>query len=895
MREREKTMKTESAVRALVLATPLLLIGCGGSTSGDAGRQPEDMVDAYALRIQQPILDPACVRCHGPGGLRSSSPLTGYDEVLVFVKPGDAAGSELMKWITTKSMAKYATDADRAAIAAWIAEGAPRWAPANTVGPPPEPGPTRTVGMKACLVCHGTGVQFVGWLRGPHGNQEDRIGYATLPGTLESSGFPAYYGAPGLRTSPDCSASCHDPLEDGQKLSTGLSGNVPRPVVGCESCHGGGANHYGSGPIPFPRPDFTQCGQCHDKKFAHNQYHPEGDEILEKYVASPHASSLVNPAIFAAGTTNVQARCSKCHTDEGARRYKNVGGGYAALADALPDFLPPLAGATRVQCRTCHDPHDPKKLLLAEKTDGSGQRVESAEHRTCTACHQTADAIHGPASAYAWSEYQVGQGTFNASRVLYDTHFDDAATDAIEGYVLDRRSDRACRGCHDVHAADTTINRQWARSGHGGRILEAKEEAAKVVGNASPVFAAATTKHDAPAWVYYDFKEVARQGCQHCHTTTGFRNYADSLVAIARARGQNPAADVTALRYDPAKNVFGATGKQREMLYCYGCHADNAGGVRNPGPVTSAYGTLTIPYPDAGRSNVCVPCHAGRQSGQNVAIVSNFANQSFVNAHYLAAAGLLYRTIGYEYPGRDYADPPFFRHARIGTTTSATGSGQAVDTGAGGPCVGCHLDGDRPNHRFLPYQFDAADQPAAVTVVCSKCHAGDHAKTLATLETSRTRFKDALQLLETQLAKRGLHFYEAHPYFYSAPYRTDYVESGTCSDNLPLLNWKTGGTTRFTWNTTTRRCVGTIGESGLDNTGAGNLGAAFNFNLLMHEPAAWAHNRYYAKRLVYDSIDWLDDGALNLSVEATVDALPGETSYKAGARAFLLAEGGARP
>ena len=51
------------------------------------------------------------------------------------------------------------------------------------------------------------------------------------------------------------------------------------------------------------------------------------------------------------------------------------------------------------------------------------------------------------------------------------------------------------------------------------------------------------------------------------------------------------------------------------------------------------------------------------------------------------------------------------------------------------------------------------------------------------------------------------------------------------------------------------------------------MGAAFNYNVLEHEPGAFAHNRQYATKLVYDSIDFADDGVLNNSVEATINTL----------------------
>jgi hypothetical protein len=50
------------------------------------------------------------------------------------------------------------------------------------------------------------------------------------------------------------------------------------------------------------------------------------------------------------------------------------------------------------------------------------------------------------------------------------------------------------------------------------------------------------------------------------------------------------------------------------------------------------------------------------------------------------------------------------------------------------------------------------------------------------------------------------------------------------------------------------------------------MGACFNINLLKRDPAAFAHARTYARRLIYDSIDFLDDKAMNMSVGATAVA-----------------------
>jgi hypothetical protein len=50
------------------------------------------------------------------------------------------------------------------------------------------------------------------------------------------------------------------------------------------------------------------------------------------------------------------------------------------------------------------------------------------------------------------------------------------------------------------------------------------------------------------------------------------------------------------------------------------------------------------------------------------------------------------------------------------------------------------------------------------------------------------------------------------------------------------------------------------------------MGAAFNLNLLFRDYGGFAHNDLYAKRLIFDSIDWLDD---------SVEYSAGQTIYAA--------------
>jgi hypothetical protein len=711
-----------------------------------------------------------------------------------------------------------------------------------------------------CYGCHADGLIakyadeniFSEWRDSAHGNYEG-TNYA---------GSPAYDDL----TDTTCN-SCHDDRGDGELLedyynTTGISfmGTVNRPLVGCESCHGSGDTHFGVGQMQYPDPDASICGNCHKEDSYHAEENPEGDGIYEAYQSSPHAGPVSEEAYADGSTTDAQAKCSKCHTDEGARLYKEISGGYDEL-EAAAYSTDPVADVNAVQCRTCHDAHDTSKLL---KPAGEGT---SAEYETCTACHQNEDdSYHGTNNP----EFDAADTT----RTIYDTHFDNDATNNIEGYIIDKSSDRACSDCHNPHDANNGLNDEWANSAHGGHILQTIDVTGKADVAEKP-------------WMEYNWKGSDRQACHRCHTATGFKNYADASAT-----------------YDPVNNVFAAaTGVQKEMLYCWGCHTNNVGGLRSPGsyvspryiagtatvvngsatvsgtgttwnstntPVGSLFQvsgdstinivktintttqiTLNSVYAGASASNVnysistyivptgrsvdpgtegstiCVSCHSGRQTGEfikNYPVALTGKNFGSFNSHYLAAGAIMFRTIGYEYTGLDYSNDISFIHDTIGTTGGSDGDN--------GPCVGCHMKTDE-SHSFEVVEGDlgAVTDIRAYTNVCSGCH-GNKATLISTLNTRDTQYNAALSALDAQLQGKGIYWCVNYPYFKSA---------AACGGGF-YTAWPDKDT----------------------------LGAAFNYNLLKNIPAAYVHNREYTRKLIYDSIDFLDNGALDTSVEATL-------------------------
>lgn len=708
------------------------------------------------------------------------------------------------------------------------------------------------VGLTKCYSCHGdaqndTGCSDVfgesdelknngeGWLTGAHGNYEsiDEVNNQLIDNATNNNGFP-YYDYSGLGTDPTCTTICHDSLGDGELfasfyLQTGIDslGKVNRPVIGCESCHGDGETH-GSiivGSLPYPNPDASRCGQCHNDNFP--EFHLgdhlggeryEGDRIYEDYLSAPHTESINSHVYVRDSTTEIRAKCARCHTDEGAREYISVVNGlatYDEIGTAMDDDYYPDIDASdlsNVQCRTCHDKHSPLKLL-GERATGLPS-TWSNEFKTCTSCHQLLKA-DDTLLTESYHDPDVNSHG-DVDEIIPDTHYDDPTTTDIEGYIVDPTSTHSssssntnsgtCRDCHNPHDADNTINIQWAKSAHGGHIYEVKE--------VDPDGAVT----DAEGWVHYDFKTRSGGTCAYCHTTTGFRNFAN-----------DPA------NYDPANNVFVATNEQREMLYCWACHTSNKEHLRDPGSFAN-----TVDYaepaarisavPDLAGSNICLVCHSGRKTGQEAIKDKDFATEIDGNhfgsfsPHYLAAGGILFRTIGYEYDSMNYDNKSYFKHDLCGTES-------AENTGTSGPCVSCHMTTSEP-HLFLPVTKDISDQVTEITAQeqCSTCHAN---LTIAIINAEKDGFENALEALKAQLEAQGIYLGTGYPYFFNSSNPADWTMPNA------FTAWPDKDT----------------------------LGAAFNYSLLGHEPGAYAHNINYTKRLIFDSIDFLDNGTMDGSID----------------------------
>jgi hypothetical protein len=502
---------------------------------------------------------------------------------------------------------------------------------------------------------------------------------------------------PGRVGSAAC-ISCHattlptDP--SGQPIVARWQSTTHTTVQGveCESCHGGGQDHWGVGPIPVPIPTGAQCQACHGKSRFDNTAHAnlhadggpfgpdrfffQGDAGTAQATTRLRGSTTDLPEFFPDNVTPVTKgqhieECSVCHNPNQPFVY-NAGN---ALGKPDPANMPNPAPS----CPGCHDAHHPQEQTVipqrAGKTgypvfrqyfvDGSGAQVDPA----------------------ATGSYVAG-ALFQPNGAVTATGAVDMARVSIKNNELNL--EQLCMACHTVgnykyqqkptHQNDTYT--QYRLSGHADRDVPAFGEFSanpamygtgyatgagshqslypydmaigSATGGPGSVAATADNTHNAavPGSTAGTFND--NFPCYKCHNGIGATAY------LSDQQGK-PGAPV----------LFGD-----EPVTCYTCHTPHsqpAGtefSLRVPS-VMSKYssGGLVFsgnvffdntPVPGVavtGNGSLCIFCHQGRESGFTLYKRRNFATggtgsgSAFFNPHYLGTAAMLWARNGYEFIG----------------------------------------------------------------------------------------------------------------------------------------------------------------------------------------------------------------------------------------------------
>lgn len=150
-------------------------------------------------------------------------------------------------------------------------------------------------------------------------------------------------------------------------------GLVPLATIGCENCHGPGADHMGNKARIDVSLDVGVCAQCHD---APTQY-----MIVRQWEPSGHAKMEVAIEDNITSTT-----CLKCHSGKGFFKFteNRASPGYSSATDA---FYP-------LTCSVCHDPHsseNPHQLrtVYADSLTNGFVIPTGRKGQLCMNCHKS--------------------------------------------------------------------------------------------------------------------------------------------------------------------------------------------------------------------------------------------------------------------------------------------------------------------------------------------------------------------------------------------------------------------------------------------------------------------------------------------------------------------------
>jgi hypothetical protein len=222
-----------------------------------------------------------------------------------------------------------------------------------------------------------------------------------------------------------------------------------------------------------------------------------------------------------------------------------------------------------------------------------------------------------------------------------------------------------------------------------------------------------------------------------------------------------------------------------------------------------------------------------------------------------------------------------------------------------GPCVTCHMNADNPvagdttQNENIPVPKTRPGNGHSLKIdettaqqLCLPCHAdaphldgGDGAgnpkytvvQDLATLHSAQIDpqsecYQNGLGLLKQILLAKYMIKYDpdAYPYFY------DMQKDST--GQTAVTDWtrvNVAGTANAAavaaFNSAT---ITPIPTGGLTQVQAKRLmGACFNLNLLTKDPGGYVHARTFVQRVVYDSLDYLDDNQMNFTALTSSRAL----------------------
>lgn len=495
--------------------------------------------------------------------------------------------------------------------------------------------------------------------------------------------------------SKNCTDSCHASTQDitGSPITSVWSGTTHTTDGGvqCEDCHGGGKDHQGTGPIPFPRPRAAQCNACHGlggfDSTLHANSNPYNGSNLSTFTGpdkfffqgdasnSGPAEIMGIPEFFPDGVTPVThaqhiQECSVCHNPNERFTFKNDG----TFAKPDPANMPDPPNIT---CAGCHDAHQPEqKVTIAQRSapvaypvfrkyivNPTGEQSFTADPTTGNES-PTATSARLAAIFFQPNGAVLSNGSVDATRVV--------------GTNNELNVERLCASCHTVgkylysqlatHQKD--IYSQWLNSGHGSRNAPAFAEF-----SANP--GAYTNPHTGTPYpagthqVSYPFDMALNSvgatanttrnagnnnyACYKCHHGIGSLAWQDNLEGTAGAPVLFGDVTVTCITcHDPHKEASGQTKNTRRpvMITDYSTTSITIQG-------NVFLDNQPVDLDRTGNATICIFCHQGRESGLTLYATrlapGKTITGNFFNPHYLGTGAMVWGANAYEYAGKLYS------------------------------------------------------------------------------------------------------------------------------------------------------------------------------------------------------------------------------------------------
>ncbi len=255
-------------------------------------------------------------------------------------------------------------------------------------------------------------------------------------------------------------AQCHGSAVSsvtGTSLYAAYNGSAHfKKGVGCQDCHGGGAQHNGIGPLPYPKPDEAgRCDTCHDTLFFSTSNEPQ-----HKVAESVATAAL--PGRVSALYVTAESKCSNCHDPHQANNaavpqladWKESGHGNAK-ADPWTHYNfgsksdPLSSGSNRDECARCHTATGYKNFLANPSAGGwafkaSGSAIEVLR---CDACHTSYN-------------FNLRSGVTNGAAGAFYKYSTNVPSGSVPSFKLaNAGSSNLCVNCHMGLQSGTFISR----------------------------------------------------------------------------------------------------------------------------------------------------------------------------------------------------------------------------------------------------------------------------------------------------------------------------------------------------------------------------------------------------------------------------------------------------